>query len=94
MVVCNSIRRKCVTAGLLLVLWWVAAFVYSPWHQHSQNSNQLCSLSQYGFTFGIEAGPVALLVLPSQAGRLHLSSEASDVFEPLSTDSHGRAPPA
>jgi len=72
----------------------VAAFVYSPWHQHSQNSNQVCSLSQYGFTCSLEAGAGILTIPPTHVARLHSAGEDTQAGEVFGADSYGRAPPA
>ena len=87
-------RRGFTAIALLVALLSVAVFVYSPWHQHSPNSNQVCSLSQYGFTSGLEAGAGVPLIPPTRVARLHSAGELPQAGAELSTDSYGRAPPA
>ncbi len=87
-------RRNTIAVGLLIVLAWVAASVYSPLHRHTQGSNQVCSLSHYGFAAGLEAASEIVVNPEIRSLRLRMEAEYLPYADGAIVQRLGRAPPA
>ncbi len=86
--------RRVAALLLLLGLTAAAAIVYCPLHQHSRISNQICNLSQYGATTGLQPASHVDIEPPSLRAHLPADTRTAAPAETSVLKTCGRAPPA